>query len=244
MNDNLPIQCGAPPGCLASELRGLRVTLWSLFPAFIGLAITAPQTRAADGMSALVVIQRAEERFRRLQDYECTVDMESKLGKKVEGGTCQFWFKQPRMMRVKVLRGAKKGSQVAVDRTGQIRGSKGGILGLIVRRMKSNDSRLLTIRGTSLMTLDWGSCFLKYHAAILRPDAGLSLAPHPDPSAPWQVVVAYPNLGKSMREIYWIDPQQWVIVEGAVYEDEVRIEHVVFREIKLDTGKADSWFRL
>jgi hypothetical protein len=148
------------------------------------------------------------------------------------------------MLRVKVLRGSRKGSQVAVDSTGQIRGSKGGILGLIVRRMKTTDSRLLTIRGTSMMTLDWGSFFLKYHAAALRPDAQVVLAPHPDPGSPFEVVVTYSNLGKSVREVYSLDPHRWVIVEGAVYEDETRVEHVVFRDIKLDTGRAEGWFRL
>ena len=172
------------------------------------------------------------------------VDVESRLGRRVEAGTCQFWFKQPRMLRVKVLRGSRKGSQVAVDGTGQIRGSKGGILGRIVRRMKTTDSRLLTIRGTSMMTLDWGSFFLKYHAAALRPDAQVALAPHPDSGTPFVVVVTYSYLGKSVREVYSVDPHRWVIVEGAVYEDETRVEHVVFRDIKLDTGREDGWFRL
>src|ERR1051325_11043556 len=171
-----------------------------IFLALALLMLCALRARAAEAVSAASVMQRGEERFRGLTDYECMVDLESRLGTRVEACTCQFWFKQPRMLRVKILRGSKKGSQVAGDSSGQIRGSKGGILGLIVKRMKSNDSRLLTIRGTSMMTLDWGSFFLRYHAAALRPDAKVVLAPHPDPSAPFQVVLTSPNLGKSVRE--------------------------------------------
>ena len=66
------------------------------------LMLCALTARAAEGMSAASVIQRGEARFRDLRDYECMVDVESRLGKRVEAGTCQFWFKQPRMLRVKM----------------------------------------------------------------------------------------------------------------------------------------------
>jgi outer membrane lipoprotein-sorting protein len=215
-----------------------------VFSTLVVLTLCALQVSAAETMTAASVMQRGEERFRGLTDYECLVDLDARVGKKVQTGTCQFWFKQPRMLRVKVLRGSRKGSQVAVDSTGQIRGSKGGILGLIVRRMKSTDARLLTIRGTSMLTLDWGSFFLKYRAAVLRPDARVVLAPRADARTPYQVTVTYPNLGKAVREVYSVDPERWLIVEGAVYEDETRVEHVLFREIKLDTGVKEQWFRL
>lgn len=54
-------------------------------------------------------------------------DVQSNLGKATESGTVECLFKQPRMLRLKV------------------------------------------IRGTSLLTLDWGSFFLKYRAGRLLP---------------------------------------------------------------------------
>jgi hypothetical protein len=63
-------------------------------------------------------------------------------------------------------------------------------------------------------------------------------------TSPSEVTVTYPNLGKAVREVYSVDPERWLIVEGAVYEDETRVEHVLFREIKLDTGVKEQWFRL
>ena len=35
-----------------------------------------------------------------------------------------------------------------------------------------------------------------------------------------------------------------VIVDGAVEEDGVRVEHVAFADIKLDTGVPETWFKL
>lgn len=52
------------------------------------------------------------------------------------------------------------------------------------------------------------------------------------------------NLGKSVREAYSLASYRWPIVEGAVYEDETRVEHVVFQGIQLDTGMAVGSFRL
>jgi hypothetical protein len=58
------------------------------------------------------------------------------------------------------------------------------------------------------------------------------------------VVVSYPDLGKAVREVYSFDPERWIIVQGELYEDNVRMERVVFREIKLDTGVEEKWFKL
>lgn len=228
-----------------------RLGKWARPPWYAAVPIAAvlitpstPRARAAEPMTAAEVIARGEERFRRLQDYDCMVDVEMKQGGEVEAGSGQFWFKQPRMLKVRITQGAGKGSEVAIDSLGEIRGRKRGLLSFIVKRLKASDRRLHTIRGTSMLELDWGSFFLRYHAAALRPDALITLAPHPDPGSPYRVVVTYPDLGKSVREIYSLDPQRWLMIEGEVDEDNARVEHVIFRDIKLDTGLADSFFHL
>ena len=202
------------------------------------------QAAAVPPLTPAAVIAHGEERFRKLTDYECMVDIEARQGKKVEIGEGQFWFKQPRLLRLHVIRGSGKGSDVVVDTSGQIRGRKKGLLSFIVTRLKAGDRRIHNIRGTSMLELDWGSFFLRYHASTLRPDATVSMAARTDERAPYQVVITYPDLGKAVREVYSLDSQRWVILEGELYEDNVRMEHVVFREIKLDTGVDEKWFKL
>jgi hypothetical protein len=70
------------------------------------------------------------------------------------------------------------------------------------------------------------------------------LAPHPSPERPYEVVLTYSDGEKRMREVYRIDPQMWVMVEGDVFEDGMRVDHVAFSEIRLDAGVPDSVFRL
>lgn len=233
-----------PSGPLRPLARRLAYTPFLASLALVPLGAGIPRADAAGNLTATEVIARGEERFRTLQDYQCLVELETKQGKRVESGACQFWFKQPRMLRLKVIRGSKKGSEVTVSNTGQVRGHQGGLFRSIIRRMKPTDSRLLTIRGSSMMGLDWGSFFLKFHAATANPGARVTLAPREDPEAPYQVQVAYPERGKRMREVYALSPRSWLLVDGAVYEDEVQVEHVTFRDVKLDTGLPDDWFSL
>jgi outer membrane lipoprotein-sorting protein len=207
-------------------------------------AIAWSSASAANLSNPAGVIERAEERFRQLRDYECLVALESRRGEKVESGESRFWFKQPRMMRVQVLRGSRKGSVMAMDGSGQIRGRKTGILSGIVKKLKPTDTRLKSLRGSSVLTMDWGSLYHRFRENAARPGARSALAPRDDASAPYEVVVSYTEDGKPVREVYAIDPAQWVLVSGTVYEGDTRVEQVSFREIRLDTGKPDSFFSL
>jgi outer membrane lipoprotein-sorting protein len=207
-------------------------------------ALLGARVSASSAPSASDVIQRAEERFHSLRDYECRVEVESDLGKRVETGVAEMWYKQPGMLRVNITGGSKRGSVVAVDDAGQIRGHKGGLLSSFVRTMKPADKRLLTIRGKSLLCLDWGCFYRKFHEDSARPGARAAVEPHADASAPYEITLSYPEGGKSKREVYTIDPREWVMVEGSAYENDARVEHVVFRDVKMDTGVDDRWFHL
>ena len=62
-------------------------------------------------------------------------------------------------------------------------------------------------------------------------------------AAPPETVVSLVN-AQGMVLARSIDPQRWVMVEGSAYEGGTRVEHVVFRDVKLDTGVDDRWFKL
>src|SRR5688500_17909204 len=68
---------------------------------------------AAPPPSADTVMARAEARFRALADYECVADCASRLGRKQEAGTYRLWFKQPDLIRTRVLAGKQRGAEVA-----------------------------------------------------------------------------------------------------------------------------------
>jgi len=207
------------------------------------LFLTACPGRGAEPLTAGDVLRRAEDRFRSLHDYECLADAETRLGRKSDSGIYRVWFKKPHQLRVRVVKGRHKASEVAMDAGGSVRGHEGGLLKPIVIKLKATDKRLCNLRGVPVTELDWGSFYTKCRERTARAGARTTLIPGAD-EAPHEVVVTYPHEGKAMREVYRIDPKLWVMVEGSVYEDEVRVDLIRFREIRLDPGLEDRWFKL
>jgi outer membrane lipoprotein-sorting protein len=208
------------------------------------LALLPLRLPAGESLTADEVMRRAEAAFAALSDYECLSDSETRLGAKVESGTHRIWFKQPRMLRVHVLRGRDDGSEVAVGADGRVRGHKGGILKAIVIRLSANDKRLRNLRGVPVTDLPWGRFYEKYRERAARPGARTALQPRLQPDDPYDLVLTYADGGKAIREVYRIEARRWVMMQGDVYENEVRVHHIVFRDIRLNTGVKDSWFKL
>lgn len=206
--------------------------------------LCAGRVHPAEPMRPDEVLALAERRFQSVTDYQCVADAETRLGNKTSAGTYQVWFKKPAMLRTRVLRGNHRGSEVAMDREGQVRGRKGGILKAFVVRLSADDKRLRNLRGVPVTELDWGSFYRKCRERSTRPGARMTLAPRASPDLPYEVVVTYPTEGNRMREVYRIDPKLHVLVEGDIFENEVRVDHIAFREIQLDTGLSDGTFKL
>jgi hypothetical protein len=199
----------------------------------------APEPPTADE-----VIRRAEERFRLLTDYDCFADTDSRAGKKAEAGTYHLWIKRPAMVRIRVIKGGHRGSEVAVDANGNVRGREGGLLKAFVIGLSKTDRRLQSIRGVPITQLDWGSFYRTYHENAARPGARVTLSPHTGGVGPYEVTVTFPQEGKRVRAVYRVDPTRWVLLEADEFEDEVRVDHILFRDINLDTGLSEKWFRL
>ena len=209
------------------------------------LAFAAPhRSHAADSLPADRVIAHAEERFHSLQAYECHIAAASSQGLKSDAGLYHFWFKSPGLLRVHVEKGSNSGSDVVVNREGKITGRKGGLLKPFVIRLKSTDPRLRSVRGVSVQDLDWGSFYrkLRDHAALKG--AKTVLAERRDARQPYNIVVTFRDGAKQMREEYRIDSQSWIMTEGDVFENGVRVDHVAFQDIHLNTGVGEGWFKL
>lgn len=217
---------------------------WSGWIVLLAAALAPMRTFGAEEpASADDVIRRAEQRFAQLTDYECLADTDSRAGKKTAAGTYHLWFKKPEMLRLQVVRGDHRNSEVAVDRDGNVRGREGGLLKPFVVGLKKTDRRLRSIRGVTITQLDWGTFYRNYRAAAAQPGAKTELIRRPG-STLYEVAVTYTQGGTVMRQVYRIDPNRWVLIEADVFEDVVRVDHILFRDIRINTGIGDRWFRL
>jgi hypothetical protein len=216
-----------------------------VWPVLLGVLLSPLRlSTAAETVGPDEVIRRAEERFRTLNDYDCLADTDTRAGKKSASGTYHLWFKKPEMVRIRVIRGGHRGSEVAIDANGKVRGREGGLLKPFVVGLSKTDRRLRSIRGVPITELDWGSFYKTYHERAARAGAHTTLAPRASDEAPYLVTVTYTDKGLRMRETFRIDPMRWIMLEGEVFEEDVRVDHIVFREAHLDVGTSERFFRL
>lgn len=199
--------------------------------------------RGEEPLTAEDVLRRVEERLKALKDYECEVETDSRLGEKREVVRMRLWAKQPAMLRVKVLEGKERGSEICIGPSGKIKGRKGGIFKAFVLSLEPDDSRMKSLRGLPLTALEWSGSlkWLREKAAV--PEAMLSLTSRPEATGPYEVVVVYREGERVLREAYRFDPDLWILTEGEIYENELLVDRVVFRNVRLNPGLEEQWFR-
>lgn len=189
------------------------------------------------------ILARAEARFAAVKDYECIVEAEARKGKKRESGAYQLWFRKPAMLRLHVTKGRTRGSDLAIDERGKVRGRQGGLLKPFVITLSPDDKRLRNLHGYPVTEIQWGAFYRKLRERTARPGARLTLAERAG-GDPYQLTLRYVDSGKQIREEYRFDPEQWVLVLADFFEDEERVDHVLFRDIRLDPGLEPKFFRL
>lgn len=215
-----------------------------LLIALILAALTSDRPGGAEAANPEAVLQRVNEQFGALRDYECLVDTNCQAGSKQEVRSFRVWYKQPGMLRLKVLRGRSRGSEVVVANDGTIRGRKGGLLKPIVVRMDADDDRVRNLRGVPVSEFLWSAFYSRYRARTTLPGARLTLLPHQEGDAPYEIQLTYPDQGKSMREVLRVDPVRWFVQEREIFEGAACVDRAVFHDWKINAGLKDGLFRL
>lgn len=203
--------------------------------------LATPSARAAQEMGAAEVLRRAEERFAAIQDYECLAVTENHRKTPPTRGSYKVWHKKPKMLRLRILRGDNRGSELAMDSRGVVRGRKGGILKAFAMRLSKKDSRLRTWRGTSALDMDWGSFYRNLRERAGRPGARLELHAA-SASEPYEIIAIYPENGRQYRDVYRIDPQTWHLLGMDTYVNGKLAEKLAFQDVKVNVGLDNDHF--
>ncbi len=198
--------------------------------------------RAAEPDRAEAILDKAEQRFRSISDYECVIDYECRLPDRTENKTYRVWYRQPSLLRVKVLQGPGKGSEVALDEKGQYRGRKGGILKPFVVKMKPGDKRLQGLRGKSVTEFNLGTVYQRCRGRCAQAGADIQVAKTAD--ATRGVVLSFNENGKKVQETYKFDPNTWFLTSCSVLEDGKLVESFAIEQLKVNSGLDSDWFRL
>jgi hypothetical protein len=202
-------------------------------------------TREAPGeLTPDVVAERLQQRFDRMQDYVCLIQSETRAATRVEAMTFRLWFRKPRLLRLRVLHGRREGSELIVDTSGVLRGRRGGILRPFSRRLDRSDPSLRSLRGQPAWELDFGSFLLAMRArmALSGSVSTVSRATGSDPHLYLEVRYRPSPSDHPLRDVWGIDPREWLLTSGDVFDGEVRVDHIEISEIHVDTGIKESWF--
>jgi hypothetical protein len=198
--------------------------------------------RAAEPDQADAILDRAEQRFRSISDYECVIDYECRLPDRIEKKTYRVWYRQPSLLRVKVLQGPGKGSEVALDENGQYRGRKGGLLKPFVVKLKPGDKRLQGLRGKSVSEFNLGTVYKRCRSRCAQGGADIQVAKAAEGTR--GLVFSFNENGKKVQETYRFDPNSWFLTSCSVLEDGKLVESFDIQGLKVNGGLDEGFFRL
>ncbi len=219
-------------------LAGSVTALLLLIAAATAAPGAAPLTPAA-------VAARLQSRFEHLADYECLLRTESRADGKVEAGVFRLWFRRPGMVRLRVLKGRRQGSELVLQADGTLRGRRGGLLRPFSRRLDRADRSLRGLRGQPAWELDFGSFLRAQRERLALP--GTTAVVHPatgvDPTVRLEVRYRPPGAASALRDVWTINPSEWLLTSADIFDGETRVDHVEFTEVRLNTGLKDDWFR-
>jgi outer membrane lipoprotein-sorting protein len=211
----------------------------------LGILLVSLLTAAANaaGPRPTDVVSKLESSFQSINDYECVMESVVKGKKDVKRGTYHYWFKKPEMVRIKVEKGSHRGSQIALNAAGKIRARPGGLLKFIKVPVDKNDKRLRSPRGTPFYDTHMGSSCRRLREALQRSDkAEVTGAP----GGELQIVMSYkdPQSQAQMKEVWLVDSARWLITGCDVFESGDQVEHVVYRDYRVNAGIEDKVFNL
>lgn len=113
------------------------------------------------------LIQGCKEKWESITTYTCAYESYQKKGKEEDKRTYFVEFKKPLWIRLKVLEGKDKGSEVMYNPEKDIvRGRKGGLLKGVVLTFKPDDKKVTSLRGFKVYHAGIGEIYrriLEYH---------------------------------------------------------------------------------
>lgn len=203
---------------------------------------------AKDGRDGTVFIDKMLKSAESFNDYSFKYKMTVYHGAKTvtEGGN--FWFKKPRLMRLKVTAGSRAGSVAVLEKNGKVKARMGGVLKLFIVNLPLNSNLLKSPNGYPFADSDYVSLaketkkFLAAGCTSLVSENPLSVD-----SQSRKVYVLEISKNGVAAEPYkraYIDSHLIVPVEWFDYEDGRLLAHTVWHDFKPNQGLSDELFTI
>ena len=215
---------------------------WSLITGLFFLVGTA----MAQDKGAKEILGDVQAKWQTIQDYQCKMQSNNRLGQEKDLKLVQFWFKRKQQVRMEVLDGEKKGSTLTRNDAGRIRGRKGGLLKIVAVTLDENDDRIYNLRRRKFYYADWGTIIDEVVGRIKNGWQIERMADETFNKTPCFVIALTGRETNSRvtKDMIWIDQSSHLILRRKQYEGSDIVNEVLWWDIQINQALSDDLFDL
>jgi len=212
-----------------------------LFAAVFGGLTLVPIPGRGQGPTAEQVLSRLEARVDGIKEYECLMEGDMRKGGNSKMGTYHIWFRPPELMRIRVEKGAHRGSEIVLTESGKVRARGGGVLKVFTTTMSRNDKRLRDPCGRYA----WDASFPRLYRRLKeRVAAAERVEVSPLGKDAYRITVAARDAGQPVRERWTVRLTGCPVERVEVDEGNQAIERTSFREFRENPSLPVDLFKL
>jgi outer membrane lipoprotein-sorting protein len=198
--------------------------------------------RTVDGSSFL---QDMNDTVKAMKAYSFTYETTVYKGGKTTVQTGQFYFKQPRLLRVEMTGPYKKGAVAVMGKDGKVRGHLGGLLSGVTVTVNPDSDMLLGANGYPMTDSDFAGMvnvmkgFQQQGCKVKVSDSPVSVE-----GQSGKVYVLEFYQGDQLYKRAYIDPKSLLPIEWFDYQKGQLFARTVWNNVKLDQNIADAVFQI
>lgn len=231
---------------MSARFASLGLLLWLsvyLPPSGHGLDENTPSEPAFSDQRAISVLKAAEAKLLNIQSYRCKLSTLCILGNEREERTCDYAFRRPKLIRMRILQGPDRGS-ILVYRDGRVVVRPGGLFGFLRRSFEPGHHRVTTIRGGRVDQTDFWFILelMKTGAYVLQ---------HEGQEIVRDNVVDVLELTRRTASAdsdyqkgrFWVERDSGLVVKYELYDKEDKLAfRQIHEEVRINPNLPDEFF--
>ncbi|HEY9789500.1 MAG TPA: hypothetical protein V6D22_03810 [Candidatus Obscuribacterales bacterium] len=198
--------------------------------------------RTVDGSSFL---QDMNDAVKAMKAYSFTYETTVYKGNKTIVQAGQFYFKQPRLLRVEMTGPYKKGAVAVMNKDGKVRGHLGGMLSGVTLTLSPDSDQLLGANGYPMTDSDFAG-MLNVMKRFQQQGCKVKVSDSPvavEGQTGKVYVLEFFQADQLYKRAY-IDPKTLLPVEWFDYQKGQLFARTVWNNVKLDQNIADAMFQI
>jgi outer membrane lipoprotein-sorting protein len=214
----------------------------------LALLATSVAVARAERMPVSDVLEGMETTWKSVDSYSCRMKSWGTRDGKEKTESFTYYFKKPRLVRLKVLSGKDKGADVVYGADGKVRAGK-RVLGIFVTQsIGTNDKKVYSARGVPFWNADLGTQIAAVRTLIKEKGASATAD-----RASGVITLKLSWKGTDLNtdtgvheyvRTYTLDAKTFTLTDRVTTEDGTTVERLEVSDMNLKAGLEPGFFRL